>query len=53
MERDGQVSEASGLAVQRGKMINLVCKKISDCMEPNQFAFTIHLIVNQAGQNKI
>ena len=41
MEQDGQVSGTACLVGQPGKIINFICMKISDHMEPSQAAFTI------------
>ena len=49
MERANQVSGTAGLARQPGKMINLICEKISGHMELSQPAFTIHTMASQAG----
>ena len=41
METAVQVKKTACLMVKPLKMINFICKKISDRMEPNQLAFNI------------
>ena len=47
MKQSVQVSETAILVGQSCKMINLICKKISDRMEPSRSVFIIHLIASQ------
>ena len=50
MEQDGQVNRTTRLVGHPGKLINIICEKISEHMEPRESAFTIHIIAIQADQ---
>ena len=49
MERTGQISRTAGLVGHHRLMINPICEKILDYMQPSRPAFTIHIIASQTG----